>query len=1385
VADATFSVRLQADGSGLVGTVRASRAEVDALRQALGRASNGADQLVDRFGRSFARVSQGAREATASISQMSASTLSLSRVESLLERIAGGVDRLNQSQRRLNQSSNQAASGIAGLTARLQALQNILTGFGAIAVTRQLSQPFVELTKSAVSFDRLNASMLAASNNATEAAIHMEVVQKTAKELGLDVENVAKGYVKLLSASKETALEGVKIQDVFINTSKAAAVLRLSTEQTNRIFLAFTQMISKGTIQSEELKRQLGDAFPGAVQIFARAMGVGTAELMKMMKTGQIFTDENLPKLAQGMADMVAPGVESATQSLGARLQRLSTSVKNAAWAIANSGFGAAVGGMAEWMSKAIDKAVELAKSINLIAPTTMREKITTQLGSAREEFLGFRSAITQLKMGASENDSDETIKSRAAAIADLSNKADAAAAKVKDLSYQLSQLGEKGAGVKEQPMDAAVETFRKQQKVIATAQEEAAEAADKANEKYQSLRSELEFQIKIIGMAEKEVSALTEVRKLDAKSTDAQKNKIASLARTLYDAKKAQENQKKALEESKKTADEANKKFAELEDTYSGLGEAEKAYLKSLKDIKEAHEKFGLPLERTNQYLAQATEQYLSASDSQEKWLADLRQETELLRLNGNEREVQIKLLEAHKLGMKDNDAEIRQLIEEQQRLRESAGKTNDSLLSTKNVARNAAYGIESAFSQAFQGMFDGTISKLSDFLGLFKTLIIRTISEIAAYWASSRLLQFLGLAGTSGTAAAGEGSSGGGGMFSNFGNMLNGVGNGALNEFGANYLGFAHGSDFVGPSQDTFFGDSTLGGTFAGAGMGFSLGQMGNNLAGGDSTMSQIGGAIGAIGGGVAAASFGLPPSVGAAAGSFIGSMIWGQFGGPPPNESTAGSLNLGTGNQNITTANAKTQQQFSGLMGLIQQWNNLITSASGAKSGVTVAVDVGTRDGIQVDLQGIGPEGPGSQVTFGKDDTEGAFKYVVKNTIDTFDGLSEAAKTLIKNFDGTSQQILDFTQTVLTINQQLPALQAVYGNQSLETLVKLSQLNGGMDQFNAGTNALIQVTGGNEAVTQANLKAAKTEMHTDLKALGTTRATFSQDYANAKAGTLTPEELKAWQDAAIAILKVQGLEQDLANERGEIVDSEENRKKGLQALGDTLNNLAKIRDGQNTSLMDQFRQQTATVRNLMAATDGSAQSLANLNTGLTDLGTIAQNVLSQVAAARASITSSGQAEVEGYKLQGMSPAQQYAYWQSKINEDYSDLSDPDAIAARHQTNIKARANMNQLLPEDQRSARANDFAEDAQKDQDAANKRNNEIGDEAKGTLSDIGDTITTKFGDALKPFLDANTDFKGYVNSFGNWVKALPDNVNATVVFPTAPPPPIPQNTLTGH
>lgn len=236
-------------------------------------------------------------------------------------------------------------------------------GFSVVAIVAGLKALATSMLEAQNQTDKFRSAMASVAGEANVAR-ELEFVRTTARTLGIDLQTTADAYVKLSAASRGTAIAGEETRAIFTAVSKAATTLGLSSEETNGALLAISQMMSKGTVSAEELRGQLGERMPGAFQIAARAMGVTTTELGKMLEQGQVIADDFLPKFAKQLELELGEGAVKASESAGRAMTRLKNEWGELVRAVADSGLAdavasvmsmatAAIGGYAETIRRA------------------------------------------------------------------------------------------------------------------------------------------------------------------------------------------------------------------------------------------------------------------------------------------------------------------------------------------------------------------------------------------------------------------------------------------------------------------------------------------------------------------------------------------------------------------------------------------------------------------------------------------------------------------------------------------------------------------------------------------------------------------------------------------------------------------------------------------------------------------------------------------------------------------------------------------------------------------------------------------------------------------------------------------------------------------------
>lgn len=163
-------------------------------------------------------------------------------------------------------------------------------GFGGLSILRAGQQ-----------LEAVRAGLTAAAGSAKAGAEAFQFMIDTSDRLGINFEDNVRSYQNFLAAGRSLNFSTQKTREVFTATASAARVLGLSAADTNGIMRAMTQILSKGTVQSEELRGQLGERLPGAVGMMAKAIGVTVEQLNKMLEQGQVISKDALPKLADAM----------------------------------------------------------------------------------------------------------------------------------------------------------------------------------------------------------------------------------------------------------------------------------------------------------------------------------------------------------------------------------------------------------------------------------------------------------------------------------------------------------------------------------------------------------------------------------------------------------------------------------------------------------------------------------------------------------------------------------------------------------------------------------------------------------------------------------------------------------------------------------------------------------------------------------------------------------------------------------------------------------------------------------------------------------------------------------------------------------------------------
>jgi tape measure domain-containing protein len=294
--------------------IESSMSKVSSTAKNLDSETSRASSTIKRFGNDSTSTATAVDRASSSLSKAGSNARNAgSQVATAGSDAAGAARGFRESGDAADRSStqlNKLATAAAGFT----------TFTGLKRAVTVVTEAFVDLYRASASAERIKIGLDFAT--AGHGAQEINYLRDVTKSLGLEFTSTAQAYMSFQAAAKGTSLEGQRAKTIFESVAKASAVMGLSAEQNSGVLLALQQMISKGTVQAEELRGQLGERLPGAFQIAAKAMGVTTAALGKMLEKGEVVANDFLPKFAAALNEHVGGAAEKAANRLDAATNR-------------------------------------------------------------------------------------------------------------------------------------------------------------------------------------------------------------------------------------------------------------------------------------------------------------------------------------------------------------------------------------------------------------------------------------------------------------------------------------------------------------------------------------------------------------------------------------------------------------------------------------------------------------------------------------------------------------------------------------------------------------------------------------------------------------------------------------------------------------------------------------------------------------------------------------------------------------------------------------------------------------------------------------------------------------------------------------------------------
>lgn len=203
----------------------------------------------------------------------------------------------------LTENFNRQATKVKSQLLTLQ--RNFLSlasavGVGSIGLTNFVSR----LVDTAKKTSQASIALQNVSGNMKAYAENQQWLIGLSKKYGVEVNSLTLGFAKFKAAADISSMSLEDQRKIFESVSRATVAFGLSQEDQRGVFMALSQMMSKNKVMAEELRLQLAERMPVAIQAMAKAAGVTVNELDALMKQGKVLSSEVLPKFADALTEM-------------------------------------------------------------------------------------------------------------------------------------------------------------------------------------------------------------------------------------------------------------------------------------------------------------------------------------------------------------------------------------------------------------------------------------------------------------------------------------------------------------------------------------------------------------------------------------------------------------------------------------------------------------------------------------------------------------------------------------------------------------------------------------------------------------------------------------------------------------------------------------------------------------------------------------------------------------------------------------------------------------------------------------------------------------------------------------------------------------------------
>lgn len=338
----TQELRKQAgikDDDGSAAKEKARLKELETARRKEHNALKKRARLIKQAGQDVIRLKQWAAQREVKITKETLDELHRATVSGNRVRIAGvkrsiqkEVHLMNQRKAKIQSAfgkfgrlggaaSAGLAGGIAGLVGgatlgAIQALQNAISALARafIEMGRRAAESIFQIN---TEMEQLHILMTTAAGSEAGGTKYFNEILEFATKAPFSINALADSFVKLRTA-------GLQPMDGTLQTLvDSVAAFGGSSDQLRLVSIAVQQMVGKGVISMEELRRQFGEQVPTAMRAMAKGLGMTILDMFDLISKGGLETKKGLEAMLGVLKEWHGGAAEKRMNSMQGALVKL------------------------------------------------------------------------------------------------------------------------------------------------------------------------------------------------------------------------------------------------------------------------------------------------------------------------------------------------------------------------------------------------------------------------------------------------------------------------------------------------------------------------------------------------------------------------------------------------------------------------------------------------------------------------------------------------------------------------------------------------------------------------------------------------------------------------------------------------------------------------------------------------------------------------------------------------------------------------------------------------------------------------------------------------------------------------------------------------------